>query len=147
MTSPNHSSAGLVILRLELPFITEVSQGLGFFLSFFLLRLLPLLCGVDVSCETPPPSGPVLRVIPWQFSIWQVVPDVIQPPPLWSSSPSFPRHLHHSLAYVFVFSSQYTPIPLQRTLLHFLGYFSHFCCPRNSFIPNSVKLGNSTHPS
>ena len=67
----------------------------------------------------------------------------------WSSSPSFPRHLHrhHSLAYVFVFSSQYMPIPLQPTFLHFLGYFSHLRCPSNSFIPNSVQLGDSTHES
>ena len=59
---------------------------------------------------------------------------------LWSSSPSFPRHLHrhHSLAYVFVFSSQYVPIPLQPTFLHFLGYFSHLRCPCNSFIPIEI---------
>ena len=85
-------------------------------------HLFPLLCGVDVSYETPPFS-PVLRVLPWQFSVWQVVPDAIQPPPLWSSSPSFLRHLHrhHSLAYLFVFSSQYMPIPLQPTFGHYLG--------------------------
>ena len=45
-------------------------------------------------------------------------PDVIhQTPPLRSSSPSFPRHLHHhhSLAHILFivfFSSHYTPIPL-----------------------------------
>ena len=57
-----------------------------------------------MSYETPPSSS-VLSVLPGQFSLGQVVPDAIQPPPLWSSSPSFPRHLHrhHSLAYVFVF--------------------------------------------
>ena len=108
-----------------------------------LLHLFPLLCGVDVSYETPP-SRPVLRVLLGQPPLRQVVPDAIQPPPLWSSSPSFPRHLHphHSLPYVFVFSSRNMPIPLQPTLLHFLGYFSHFCRPSNSFIPNSVHLGN-----
>ena len=31
-------------------------------------------------------------------------------------------HPHHSLAYVFVFSSQCMPIPLQPTFLHFLAY-------------------------
>ena len=36
---------------------------------------------------------------------------------------------------------------LQPTFLHFLGYFSHLRCPSNSFIPNSVQLGDSTHPS
>ena len=79
-------------------------------------HLFPLSCGVDVSYETPPSSS-VLSVLPGQFFLGQVVPDAIQPPPLWSSSPSFPRHLHrhHSLAYVFVFSSQYVPIPLQPT--------------------------------
>ena len=103
-------------------------------------HLFALLCGVDVSCETPP-SRLVLRVLLWQT--------LLQPPPLWSSYPSFPRHLHphHSLPYVFVFSSRNMPIPLQPTLLHFLGYFSHFCRPSNSFIPNSVHLGDSTHPS
>ena len=29
----------------------------------------------------------------------------------------------------------------------FFLYFSHFCRPSNSFIPNSVHLGDSTHPS
>ena len=111
-------------------------------------HLFPLSCGVDVSYETPPSSS-VLSILPGQFSLVQVVPDAIQPPPLWSSSPSFPRHLHrhHSLAYVFVFSSQYVPILLQPTFLYFLGYFSHLRCPSNSFIPNSVQLGDSTHPS
>ena len=54
------------------------------------------------------------------------------------SSPSFPRHLHrhHSLAYVFVFSSQYMHIPLQPTFLYFLGYFYLLRCPSSSFIPN-----------
>ena len=111
-------------------------------------HLFPLSCGVDVSYEMPPSSS-VLSVLPGQFSLGQVVLDAIQPPPLWCSSPSFPRHLHrhHSLAYVFVFSSQYVPIPLQPTFLYFLGYFSHLRCPSNSFIPNSVQLGDSTHPS
>ena len=36
------------------------------------------------SCASSPDS-----------SLCQVVPDVIQPPPLLSSSPSFPRYLHH----------------------------------------------------
>ena len=39
-----------------------------------LLHLFPLLCGVDVSCETPP-SRPVLRILPWQPPLRQVVPD------------------------------------------------------------------------
>ena len=43
-------------------------------------------------------------------------------------------------------SSQNMPIPLQPTFLHFLGYLSHLLCPSNSFIPNSVQLGDSTHP-
>ena len=57
-------------------------------------------------------------------SLRQVVPDAIQPSLLWSSSTFFPRHFHrhHSLAYVFVFSSQYMPILCQRTFLHFLVY-------------------------
>ena len=86
--------------------------------------LFPLLCGADVSYETPP-FNPVLRVLPGQFSLRQVFPYAIQPPPLWSSFPSFSRHLHRHqyLAYVFVFSSQYITIPLQPTFLNFLGYF------------------------
>ena len=43
---------------------------------------------------------------------------------------------------IFVFSSQYMPIPLQPTFLHFLRYFSHLRCPSNSFIHNSVQRGN-----
>ena len=71
-------------------------------------HLFPLLCGVDVSYETLP-SSPVLCVLPGQFSLRQAVHDTIQPPPIWSSSPSIPRHLHphHSLAYIFVLSSHY----------------------------------------
>ena len=45
----------------------------------------------------------------------------------------------------FVFSSQYHFNLL--SFLHFLGYFSHLRCPSNSFNPNSVQLGDSTHPS
>ena len=81
-------------------------------LSFLLPHLFPLLCGVDVSYETPPFS-PVLRVLPLQFPLRQIAPDAIHPPPLWTSSPSFSRHLHrhHSLAYVFVFSSRLNTCP------------------------------------
>ena len=101
--------------------------------SMFLMRRLHLAR----SCASSPDN-----------SLRQVVPGVVQPPPLRSSSLSFPRHLrhHHSLPYVFVFYSQYMPIPLQSTFLHFLGYFSHLRRPSNSFIPNSVQLGDSTHP-
>ena len=80
-------------------------------LYLLLLHRFTLLCGVGVSYEMP-------LGLPCQFSLRQVVFDVIQPPLLWSSSPSFPRHLHHhhSLAHIFVFSSQYLPIPLQPIL-------------------------------
>ena len=40
-----------------------------------------------------------------------------------------------------------TPIPLQPTFLHYLGYIPHPRCPSSSFIPKSVHLGDSTHPS
>ena len=93
--------------------------------SLILPHPFPLLCGVDVSYETPPLNS-VLRFLPRQFSLRQVVPGVIQPSLIRSSSPSFPRHRHHSLAYVFVFSSQYMPVPLQPNFLHFLGCFSTF---------------------
>ena len=55
-------------------------------------------------------------------------------------SPSLSCSQTHNL-----YSSQCMPIPLQPTFLHFLGYFSHLHCPPNSFIPNSVQLGDSTH--
>ena len=79
----------------------QADRYLAFFISLWRGRcysssfphLFPLACGVDVSYETSP-SGSVLSVLPGQFSLGQVVPDAIQPPPLWSSSPSFPRHLH-----------------------------------------------------
>ena len=38
----------------------------------------PVLCGVNVSYESPP-FNPVLRFLPWQFSPRQVGHDVIQP--------------------------------------------------------------------
>ena len=117
-------------------------------LLILLPHLLSLLCGVDVSNDTPL-FNLILRFLPWQFSLRQVVPDVIQPSPLRSSSRSFPRHLrrHHSLAHVFFFSSQYMPILRQPTFSHFLGHFSHLRCPSNYFIPYSIQVGDSTHPS
>ena len=59
-----------------------------------------------------------LALLPWQFSLRQVFLDVIQPPPLWSSSPSFPRHLHphQSLPYVFVSIGTF-PFPYHFNLL------------------------------
>ena len=57
--------------------------------SLLLPHPFPLLCGVSVSCETPPLNS-VLRFLPRQFSLRQVVPDVIQPSLIRSSSPSFP---------------------------------------------------------
>ena len=100
----------------------------------------PLLSGVDVLYESPP-LNPVLRFLAWRFSLRHVFPNAMQTP-----SFSFPRHLHHCFAHMF-FSSRYMPIPLQPTFLHYLGYFSHLRCLSNSFIPNSVQLGNSTQPS
>ena len=38
-------------------------------------------------------------------------------------------------------------IQLQPTFLYFLGNFPNLRCPSNSFIPNSLQLGDSTHPS
>ena len=116
--------------------------------SSYCPNMFPLLCGVDIYYETPPFS-PGLGVLPGQLSLRQVVSDAIQPPPLWYSSPSIPRHLHRhqSIAYVFVFSSQYMPIPLLPTFVHFLGYLSNLRCPSNYFILNSVQLSDSTHPS
>ena len=55
-------------------------RGQQLFNTLLLLHLFPLLCGVDVSCETPP-SRPVLRVLLRQPPLRQVVPDVIHPPP------------------------------------------------------------------
>ena len=49
--------------------------------------------------------------------------------PLRPSSPSFPRHLHHQhslCCHLFLFSSQYRPLPLQHTFMHILRYFSTF---------------------
>ena len=57
-------------------------------------NIFPLLCGVDVSYETPPFSS-VLRVLPGQFSLRQVVPDAIQPPPPTYSSSLFKTCPYH----------------------------------------------------
>ena len=78
-----------------------------------------------------PPFSLVLRVLPGQFSLRQVIPDAIQPPLLWSSSPSIPRHRHryHSLAYVFVFSSQYVPIIFNLLSCTFLDIAPTFVVP------------------
>ena len=90
--------------------------------------------------------SPVLCFVPWQFSLRQVIPGAFQPPSLWSSSPAFPRNLHHSLANIFFVSSQHMPVLRQPTFVHFLGYFSYIRGPSNSFNPYSVQLGDSTHP-
>ncbi len=115
--------------------------------NLLLLHPFPLLCGgwcflwdasIELGLELPP-----LTILSPTSRSW-----CFQPPPIcWWSSPSFPRHLyhHHSLAYVWIlllFS-----IHAHTTSTYFLGYFSHFCCPSNSFIPYSVQLGDSTHPS
>ena len=86
--------------------------------------------GVDVSYETLP-VNPALCFIPCQFSLRQVVPDVIQPLALRTFPPSLPRHLynHHSLAHTFFFSSQYMTIPLQTTFMHFLDISPTFAIP------------------
>ena len=77
------------------------------------------------------PVNPALCFIPWQLSLRQVVPDVIQPLALRTSSPSLPRHLyhHHSLAHTFFFSSQYMTIPLPTTFMHFLYISPTFAIP------------------
>ena len=116
------------------------------FVFFFFRIFSQCNVGVDVSNDTPL-FNLILRFLPWQFSLRQVVPDVIQHPPLRSSSPSLPRHLHHHhpLVHTLFFSSQY--ILRQPIFPHFLGYFSHLRCFCNSFIPYSIQVGDSTHPS
>ena len=74
------------------------------------------------SYESPPFSS-VMRFLPWQFSLRQVLPDVIQLPPLLSSSLSLLRHIHHhhSSTNKLFFSSQLIPtwtyFPVSPTLL------------------------------
>ena len=62
--------------------------------------------------------------------------------------PFFPRHQHHyhSPAY---YSSLLNTCPYHFNLYFpaLFGYFVDFRCPSNSFIPNAVHLGDSTHPS
>ena len=84
-------------------------------------HILPLWCWVDASYHMPPLNS-VLRLLPWQSTLQQVVPGVIQPHSLWSTSPSFPRNLHRhdSLAHTFVVSFQYMPIPLHPAFLYFV---------------------------
>ena len=60
----------------------------------------------------------------------KVVLDAVHPPPLLSS---FPSH--------------YMPVLLRLVFLHFLGFFPHCRCLSNSFVPYSVPLCDSTHPS
>ena len=71
---------------------------------FCVLLLFRIFFHFYVWSYVTPPLNLVLRFLPWQFSLRQVVIDVIQPPTFWSSSPYFPRdlHHHHSLAYVLL---------------------------------------------
>ena len=120
-----------IIMWLNSSFTLLLYFALAFVEYLLLPHLFPLLCGVEVSYETPPFS-PVLRVIPGQlFSLRDVVPHAIQPPPFWSSCPSFPRQRHHhrSLAYVFVFSSQYMPYHFNVLSCNFLDMSPTFVVP------------------
>ena len=84
---------------------------------------------------TPPSSSPPVPLLN--------LADAIHPSLLWSSFPSLPGHIQHSLTHIFFFSSHYMhymSVPPKPTFLHFLGYFSHFCYPSNS-----VQLCGCTH--
>ena len=107
---------------------SHFSLNLANVCHLLLLHPFPRLCGVDVSYESPPFSP---LFLPGQFSLRQVVPDAIQPHLLRSFSPSFPRHLyhHHSLAYVFVFSSQYMPYHVKLLSCTFLDVSPTFVVP------------------
>ena len=110
-------------------------------LSFFCI-LSRFFGVVDVSYDMPPFKAVLHSPPPQQFSpvFRQVVPDVMQPPPVRSSSPSFPRHHHHSPAntILLLFS-----IHAHATSTYFLGYFSHLRCPANSITPTN---GSPTSP-
>ena len=81
------------------------------------LSSFPILCGVDVSFETLP-VNPALCFIPRIYRR-HVVPGVIQPLALRTSSNSLLRHLYHnhSLTHTVFFSMT---MPLQTTFMHFL---------------------------
>ena len=98
------------------------------------------------SYESPPFSS-VMRFLPWQFSLQQVLPDVIQLPPLLSSSS--PAHPSPSLFYqqVILLFSINSHLNLLSCKPYVIGYFCHLRCSSSSFIPYDVKLGDSTHPS
>ena len=99
------------------------------------------------SYESPPFSS-VMRFLPWQFSLQQVLPDVIQLPPLLSSSLSLLRHIHHHHSSTNkLFFSINSHLNLISCKPYVIGYFSHLRCCSSSFIPYDVKLGDSTHPS
>ena len=62
--------------------------------------------------------------------------DAVHPPPLRSSFPSLPWHIHHPFS-LYV-----------HTILTFpVLFFIDISLPPNSFVPYSVYLSDSTHPS
>ena len=67
-------------------------------------------------------------------------------PPLWSSFPSPPLHIHphYSPHIIILHTFSWLSLP---SLSFFLGYFSNFRCPSNCFLPYYVELCNTTHPS
>ena len=68
----------------------------------------------------------------WLAEFFLRFTDVIQPPPLRSSPPSFPWYLYNyhslsrSLTHIFLFSSQYMPMQLQPTFLNFHSSTKNF---------------------
>ena len=114
-------------------------------LSLLLQDAFFLLCGIDVSYDTSHEtwSSPDNFLSDKSFfMLYNHLPFGL-PPVLFPGTPItlLPTYSSSSLLNTCM------PIPLQPTFLHFLGYFSHLRCPSNSFIPNSVQLGDSTNPS
>ena len=78
-------------------------------------------------------------------SLRQIVTDVVQPPPIWSSSPCLPRHLHHHHSLAHILFSVVNTCPYHFNLLSCtsVDISSTFVVAP---IHNSVQLGDSTHP-
>ena len=55
-----------------------------------------------------------------------------------------PAHLSPSL---YPVSSHRMPLPFGPNILQCIGYVCHIRCPSNSFVPSSVQLCDSIHPS
>ena len=102
------------------------------------------LCGANVTNYLSPNST-VLCLLTQKSALCQFVLDDVHPPSVGLPFLLFLAHPSPSLSY-----QRYLVcllITLSSTFLHFIGYFSHFCCRSNPCIPYLIQMCDSIYRS